>query len=316
MVLGIDVAKAKFDVTLQWPEGRRRRKAFPNTPAGFAALRGWLQGHGVSVVHACLEATGTYADALATDLVDHGHVVSLLNPAVTHHYAQSRLARTKTDRVDADLLAEYAVREQPAPWTPTPRPQRELQALVRRLDALQTMRTEEVNRQQAGPPSAVVAASLDDVIAALEAQIQAVRAAIREHIDRHPDLRVQHDLLTSIPGIGSATAATLLAELFHKRFDSARQAAAFSGLIPRVHESGTLRGRTRLSKTGSPRLRKALYWPAISARRHNPTIRAWERQMRTPGKPPLVIIAAVMRKLIHIAFGVLKTQQPYQPIQA
>jgi transposase len=102
-VLGIDIAKAKFNVTLRFADGRRRRKVCANSPAGFAELAAWLRRHDVSRVQACLEATGTYGEALATTLYDAGHRVSVLNPAIIHSYAKSQLARAKTDRVDADL---------------------------------------------------------------------------------------------------------------------------------------------------------------------------------------------------------------------
>lgn len=309
VVLGIDIAKAKFNVTLQWTDGRRRRKAFSNTPAGFAELGAWLRRHDVTGVHAALEATGTYGEALATTLHDAGHVVSVLNPAIIHAYAKSQLARAKTDRVDADLIAAYTTTQRPPAWTPLPRDLRELQALVRRLDALLTMRTEEQNRLQAGPLVPAVQTSIEAVLTGLEAQITAVRALIRDHIDTHPGLREQRALLTSIPGIGDATAAVLLAELFNKPYASARQAAAFAGVVPRIHESGTLRGRPGLSKLGSSRLRKALYFPAVTALRCNPTIAALRARLH--GKPPMVIIGAAMRKLVHLAFGVLKSGRVY-----
>ena len=127
---------------------------------------------------------------------------------------------------------------------------------------------------------------------------------IRDHLDQHPGLRAQRDLLITIPGIGETTAAVLIAELFDKRDTSARQAAAFAGLVPRLVESGTLRGRARLSKIGPGRLRKALYFPAVAALRWNPTIRAVRVRLAAAGKPPMVIIGAAMRKLIHIAYGV------------
>jgi len=117
----------------------------------------------------------------------------------------------------------------------------------------------------------------------------------------------------SIPGIGEATAAILLADLFHKPYTSARQAAAFAGVVPRLAESGTWRGRSRLSKIGPGRLRKALYFPAMVALRFNPTIRAVRDRLQAAGKPPMVIIGAAMRKLIHLAYGVLKSGTAYAP---
>lgn len=312
-VLGIDVAKAKFDVTLLFPNGTRRRKACPNSPRGIAELLAWLKRHGVTTVHACLEATGPYGDGLATALFDAGHRVSVLNPAIIHHYAKSQLTRTKTDRLDADVIAEYAAKEHPPAWTPLPREIRELQALVRRLDVLLRMHTDERNRAQAGELTAAVQHSIEAVVARLEEQIAAVRAQIHQHMDQHPSLRSKRDLLTSIPGIGENTAALLLAELFTKSFTSARQAAAFAGVVPRTHDSGTLQGRRVMCKVGSSRLRKGLYFPAIAALRFNPILQPMSLRLRAAGKPPMLIIGAAMRRLIHIAFGVLRSGRPFDP---
>jgi transposase len=308
-VLGIDVAKHKFDVTLLLPNGTRRRKACPNSAAGFADLAKWLTRHGATRVHAALEATSTYGEALATALYDAGHAVSILNPAVIHHYAKSHLTRAKTDRVDADLIAEYTAKEQPPLWTPLAREVRELQALVRRLDALLGMQTDERNRAETATPP--VEASIAAVLARLEEQIRVVRAQIRRHMDQHPTLRNQRELLTSIPGIGDTTAALLLAELFTKPFVSARQAAAFAGVVPRPRDSGTVQGRRVMCKLGSARVRKGLYFPAITAVRCNPSLQSLATRLRRAGKPPLVIIGAAMRKLVHIAFGVLKSGRAY-----
>lgn len=311
VVLGIDIAKATFVAALRGADGTVRHKTCPNTPAGFTALTAWLQRQGVGPVHAGLEATGTYGEALATYLADAGHTVSVLNPASVHAYARSQLTRSKTDRVDATLIAHFVATQHPPAWTPPAPEIRALQALVRRLDALQEMRTQEANRLQAGVAVIEVTTSIEAVLASLDAQIAHVRALIRDHVDRHPGLREQRDLLTSIPGIGDATAATLLAELFTKRFTSARQAAAFAGVVPRVIQSGTLRGRSRLSKIGPARLRKALYFPAVTAVRCNPTVQAVSARLRAAGKPPMVIIGAAMRKLIHLAYGVLKSRRAY-----
>jgi transposase len=313
-VLGIDIAKAKFDVALQAADGRVRRKSCANSPAGFAELAAWLRRHGVAQVHACLEATGAYGEALATWLHDAGHRVSVVNPMVIHAFAASQLSRTKTDRTDAALIARFCATQHPTLWAPTPREIRELQALVRRLDALHEMRTQETNRLASGAATTAVARSITTVLETLRDEIAAVQQQIRDHFMQHPGLRTQRDLLTSIPGIGEATAATLLAELFDKHYSSARQAAAFAGVVPRIVESGTLRRPGRLSKIGSGRLRKALYFPALTALRCNPTLQSLRARLRAKGKVPMVIVGAAMRKLIHIAYGVLKSQRRYDPM--
>ena len=312
-VLGIDIAKAQLSTALLMGDRKLYRKSCANTSAGFAELAAWLQRRQVTHVHACLEATGTYGDAVATWLHDAGHTVSVVNPAIIHAYAQAQLARSKTDRIDAALIARFTASQRPPAWRPPAPEIRQLQALVRRLDALQGMRTQELNRLAAGMVVADVRASIEAVLANLDTQVAHVQQLMRQHLDRHAGLRGQRDLLTTIPGIGETTAAILIAELFDKRYTSARQAAAFAGLVPRLRESGTLRGRSRLSKIGPGRLRKALYFPAVTALRWNPTIRALHARLHAAGKQPMVIIGAAMRKLIHLAYGVLKTGRAYEP---
>ncbi|HVF11432.1 MAG TPA: transposase [Abditibacteriaceae bacterium] len=141
------------------------------------------------------------------------------------------------------------------------------------------------------------------------------RRQVKDHINGHPDLKGKSELLDSIPGIGEATAALLLAELGDMtQFSSARQVAAFAGLVPRIRESGTsVRGRARLSKIGSSRLRKSLYFPALAALRSNPFIKSLGLRLSAQGKSKMLIVGAAMRKLLHLAYGVLKSGQPFNP---
>lgn len=312
--LGIDIAKASYQVSLKRPDGRRREKSCRNTPAGHAALLLWLQRQASGPVHACLEATGTFGEAVATVLADAGHHVSIVNPAAVKAFAQSQLRRTKTDGVDAEVLADFCAAMTPARWTPWPQEVRTLQGLVRRRDAVQDMLTQERNRQQAGELPAPVVASLARVVEALEAELADLDRQIRDHLTQHPTLRAQRDLLCSIPGIGVATAARLLAECRSiVAFASARAYAAFAGVVPRHAQSGQMRGRARLSKLGSARLRYALYFPALAAARVPGPVHAFATRLRGAGKAKMVVVAAVMRKLLHIAYGVLKHQRPFDP---
>ena len=316
-VLGIDVAKLKFNVCLLGEDGKLRHRVFPNTAAGFSALAAWLVKQRVERVHACLEATGTYSEALATDLFDSGHVVSLVNPAALKSFAGAQLSRTKTDRVDAALIARFCLTQQPGAWTPAAPQARELQALVRRLDALIEIHTGELNRLSSGATSAAVQASIRSVIKSLEKEIKRTEALIKKQINNHPQLKAEAALLLSIPGIGEATTARLLAEINFYQYESGRQVAAFAGLVPRLRQSGSSeRGRARLSKTGSPRIRHALYFPAVTAMRCSPLIKAWAKGLRERGKCEMQIIGAVMRKLVQIAYGVLKSGKPYDPLYA
>lgn len=312
-ILGLDIAKRKYDVALLRPDGKMRAKAFANTAAGHAELLAWLQRQEAGLVHACLEATGTYGVSISEALADAGHTVSVVNPAAIEAYGRSRLSRTKTDRTDARLIAQFCAAHQPPAWVPTPREVRELQALVRRLDALEGMRQQERNRLAADPGSEAVSASIQHVIDTIEAEMVSLKARIHDHFDQHPRLRQQRDLLTSIPGIADTTAAILLAEFGPMgRFSQASACAAFAGLVPREKRSGTsVHRKPVLSKLGNAALRKALYYPALTALRHNPIIKAMRERLLTRGKHRMVIVGAAMRKLVHLAYGVLKTEMPF-----
>jgi transposase len=190
-----------------------------------------------------------------------------------------------------------------------------LQALVRRLDALTEMRTMEENRLASGVTVAAVRESVEEHLAYLAEQIKRTEALIRDQIDSHPGLKRQRELLDSIPGVGETTAAALLAEVPDiLQYRSARRVAAFAGLVPRERQSGSsVRGRVRLSKIGNARLRKALYFPAVTALRCSPFFQAWAEGLRQRGKSKMAVIGAAMRKLVHLAYGVLKTGKPFDP---
>jgi transposase len=312
--LGIDISKRKFDACLIREGGKLRHRVFPNSPAGFSQLSDWLAKHRVERLHACLEATGAYGEALSLYLHEAGHTVSIVNPASIKAYAQSRLSRAKTDKADATLIAQFCSERCPPAWQPPPAEVRDLQALVRRLDSLLEMRQMEANRLEVAATPAV-RESLSEHLAYLDQEVARAEKLIRSHIDSHPGLRGQRELLLSIPGIGETTAAKLLGEIMDvKLYESARQLAAFSGLAPRLHQSGSsVKKRAKLSKTGAPRLRKALYFPAVVAMRHNPYVRDMSERLKERGKCPMQVIGAAMRKLIHIAYGVLKSGKPFDP---
>lgn len=147
--LGIDIAKLKFNVCLINSKDTLKHKVFPNSPSGFTQLVAWLAQQNVERVHACMEATGTYGEALAYHLHAAGQMVSVINPAAVKSFAGSRLSRTKTDKVDAELIARFCQAQQPLRWTPPAPEVRELQALVRRIAALVEMRVAEENRLEA-----------------------------------------------------------------------------------------------------------------------------------------------------------------------
>lgn len=307
--IGVDIAKAKFDAAA-WLHGKYKTKVFPNTPAGFEAFLPWLSPF--APAHVCLEATGRYGEALATFLVEHGVTVSVVNPAQIHAFGKAELSRTQTDQSDAKLIARFCQLHQPPAWRPLPPALRRLQALVRRLDDLMVRRPMERHRQDGA--DATVHASLARVLALLDAEIDQTRAAIHDHFDQHPGLRAQRDLLDSIPGVGEATSAVLLACLGDsRRFATAKRVVAFAGLSPAERQSGKYKGQTRLSKTGDAFLRKALYLPAVVASQHNPIVRAFGDRLKAQGKAGKMMIGAAMRKLLTLAYSVLKSGCPFDP---
>jgi len=311
--LGIDIAKRTFDAVLL-QDGRTRHRQFTNTVAGFLQLEAWLRDHATAPLHAGLEATGIYGDALALFLHQRGAPVSVINPARTHAFAKSELARTKTDKADAALIARFIAANRPPVWTPPPPEQRQLQALVRRLDALHAMYRQEHNRLDLEDAASILRESIAAHLTHLDDQIRQLQHRLREHVRTYPPLQQRCVLLQSIPGIGECTALKLLAELPSPSCRTARQAAAHAGLCPRQRDSGSsVHGRTRLSKTGNARLRKALYLPAVVAMHHNPILQEFARRLLERGKPKMAVVGAVMRKLLHQAFGVLKHGQPFDP---
>ena len=309
--LGLDVGKHKISASLL-REGRKRDKTFTNDAKGHAAVVGWLREHNVDRVHACLESTGGWSEALATVLCDAGHTVSIVNPSRIKAFAKTELVRTKTDKVDAALIARFCELHRPPSWTPPPPNIRKLQALSRRLDGLIDMRSQEQTRLEAPGDVATVRASIADAIAWLDGEIAKIEKQLREVIDDDPDLRGKRELLLSIEGVGSRTADRILGEMPKlEEFRSSKAVAAYVGLSPREWQSGTLRGRTRISKIGNSRLRKALYWPAIAAMRHNAAIRAFSKRLLATGKPPMLVIVAAMRKLICLAYAVVRSGRPF-----
>src|SRR5262245_33896142 len=184
IVLGVDIAKRKFDCALL-NEGRFRTKVFENNADGIAACLNWIARHAGQPVHACLEATGPYGEALAEELYDAGHTVSLVNPTRSSAFAQSLGIRSKTDAVDARTLARMCQALRPEPWVPAPKSVRELQELVRRLDALIEMHTQETNRLAVAHDA--VRGSLEGSIGFLARAIAEIKRAIAQHIDNHPD---------------------------------------------------------------------------------------------------------------------------------
>jgi transposase len=319
--LGIDLSKEYFDVTLLKASGEQVHAQFENRPAGHSQLWKWLKEHGTRQAAVCMEATNTYWEAVTEYLYTKGYSVSVVNPARIKGYAMSQLRRSKTDKLDSAVIADFcrscALKGGEAvlrTWTPPTPEQRQLRNLVRQRSTLVETLTQQKNRlgdcqDETGQ------ACWQRLISLLKAEIAQVDKALAQHIGQHPDLKKNCDLLCSIKGFGLISAATLLAEMPDlEHYKDAAAVAADAGVTPAHYESGdTVRRKPRISRIGKAAIRGLLYMPAITAMRSNPLLQRFAERLRQKGKPNKLIIVAVIRKLLHLAYGVLKHQKPFDP---
>ncbi|WP_237234771.1 IS110 family transposase [Pseudomonas sp. TCU-HL1] len=319
VVIGIDIAKHTFDIATLQANGKYRTKAkLGNDQGGFEVLQQWLSKYAEPQAWVVMEATGIYHEALAQWLYERGYKVCVLNPSQTARYASSQLQRVKTDKVDAKMIAEYGRRHQDKlrAWEPEKPKIRRLRALTHRLKDLQELEQMEQNRLDVTHDDKAIEL-IQSMLKHIRQQIQDTLAAIEKHFDDNDDLKGQRNLLKSIDGIADRTAGLLLAELGDiQRFEDSRAVTAFAGLNPKLQDSGTLKGHVRISRMGSARLRAGLYLPAVVSLTYNPAIRALAERMRSAGKAGKQIVCAAMRKLLCIAYGVLKSGKPFDPKRA
>lgn len=309
--VGVDISKKSFHIAVLTGE-KQLNKVFENTASGHRDLQSWLLKKGISQPesHICMEATSTYYEALAIALADQGWRVSVVNPLQIKAFAESRLVRQKTDRADAHTIALFCAQQEPPLWSPPALEVRELQRLLARLEAVQGMRVQELNRLQEA--QGIARESVERLLATLDEELRLLKEQIDDHIDRHPGLKEQTALLKTIPSVGDTLSAYMTAWLPVARLDDVRAAVAFVGLSPKARESGTsLRGKAMLCKMGHSRLRKLLYMPAMNAMRFNPAAKALATRLRNAGKPGKLILGAIMRKLVHWIYGVLKSRQAF-----
>ncbi len=315
--LGIDVGKKDlFCHILHFESSYSER--FDNNEAGITKLTEWLESIADrSHTIACLEQTGAYSKAVASRLVaaqlSRVHVV---NPRCIKSYASRKLRRNKSDTADARLIAEFARAEQfdLRPWTPQPPENEEITELSRYAESL-TADNARLKTKCEPVTNPLILKSLKRRIKAQEKEIAELRRRINVLIKSQPILRKQKELLSSIPGIGETTCQILIAELPEiDLFKDARQLAAWGGVTPRHFKSGTSGStKTPITKVGSSSLRRALFMPAMTARMNNPLLKEFADRLNENGKKPKQVIIAVMRKLLHQIYGILKSGEPYNP---
>lgn len=301
--VGIDVGKYELAVALR-PAGVTF--TVPNTAAGHRALRRRIGAAPASIV---LEATGRYHRAVHAALVTAQLPAAVINPARLHGFRVSEGVQAKTDGLDAEILARFAEQKRPAP-TPLPSPARvALTDWVRSRDFLVAQQQAFANRQREMPPA--LQAGHELVITTLQQQIAEADAQLARLIAADPDLARQAAVLTSVPGIGPVTAATLLALLPELGHVSAKAIASLAGVAPRDDQSGTHHGKKRL-RGGRPRLRQALYLMALTTTRWDPVMKVHYEQLLARGKPKKVALLACARRILGIVNAMLREDLTWQ----
>lgn len=319
--IGIDVSKAKFDcLWLRDVENLKvKTKVFKNNLQGFTALSEWLIANTKAQplnIFITLEATGVYHEGLAYHLHNASFKVSVVNPARPKKYASALGIAHKTDKSDSLLLARFGYSTKPKQWTPEPSEARELSALIQRIEAIEKdIQREENRKEQAviSSVSEVVVESLEKIIQILNDEKKRLLKELDEHVNKHPKLKKDRALLESIPGVGPVVSRLMLSIISRRNFSNAGSVAAYLGLIPKIRESGTFKGRSTLTKIGPARVRAKLYMAAIVAKQCNPDIKALYERLVKNGKTHMQALGAAMRKLTQICFGVIKHQNEYQP---
>ncbi|MCK4911950.1 MAG: IS110 family transposase [Thermodesulfovibrionales bacterium] len=314
--VGIDVSKKTLDVALT-VDGKEVISSgqFANDAKGHKALLKWVgkqtRKHGVEETHYTMEATGVYSEDLHEFLSEAGEPVSVENPIKVKSFSQMQMMRTKTDAVDAAVIARYAWITKPALTPPAEPSVKRLRTLVRHVEHLTGRRAQEANRLE-GAKDKLVIKSIKAIVIRYDHEIEKTMEEINKHVDSNPDLKKKRDLLTSIPGIGEKLSSQILCEIKSNAV-SVKAQVAHAGLAPRQRVSGTsVRGKTQICKMGNARLRRALYMPTMSAIQYNPHIREFYLKKVSQGKHKMVALCACMRKLLVIALGVLKNGVPYQ----
>ncbi|MGR5502023.1 IS110 family transposase [Vibrio sp. DNB22_10_4] len=321
--VGIDVSKESLDVCLlnaQAKSGKRYRK-FKNDNRAHSDLSSWLLKAAkckTEDILITMESTGIYHESIALHLHMAGFLVFISNPGKAKKFSQSLGLVHKTDKSDSYMLALYGDAQggRAHLWVPDSLNIKNIKSLTRRLSALEKDRLRESNRLEASEISDAherVRISIKSIIALIDKEIASIEQEIDLAISSDPIMKKNHQLLLSVVGVGKVMSRELVYLFSAKQFSSAKQAAAFVGLIPRLNESGNLKGRTTLSKVGPSRVRAKLFLAAVSASTHNPDIKEQKRRLLAAGKTKMQALGAAMRKLIQICFGVLKTQTKYSP---
>lgn len=315
-VAGVEVSAKVLIVALK-SDGQIRWAEFANDGAGHKQVVRYLRRVG-RPVRVCMESTGLYGLDLALAVqAEEGLEIMVANPRSVRHFGEAMMKRSKTDPIDAQLLAEYAERMPFYPWQPPSMLARQLCAIARAIHQLTEIHTMQKNQLHAagstGTTPKIIAKELRRSLAHQERAIQRLLKEALRLLESDPGLQKRFQLLLGICGIQELSAVQLLGELVLIPADcDARQWVAYAGLDPRQYKSGeSVERKVRISKAGNRHLRRALFMPALVAVRHDPHFRAFYRHLQAKGKLKMVALVAVMRKLLHGIYGIFKSQQEF-----
>jgi transposase len=315
--VGVDVDSEELVCVMQRAGQRLPLARFANTAPGHKKFIRWAT-KGARPARVCLEATGIYSLEFALALHHAKNLeVMVVNPRAIKDFVRACMQRAKTDAVDAGGILDYLERMPFVAWQPPAPEIVELQAINRRIDQLHTELTREKNRRHAaefaGTSADAIAHDIEVNIHHLERRLERMQESGLQRVRRVPALAAKLAHLVSAKGIGEASAMRILAELLVLPDDlAAPQWVAHAGLDPRPYESGTSIHRPRrISKVGNSRLRAALYMPALVAIQHEPNVKAFYDKLVAAGKKPMQAVVAVMRKLLHAVWGMLKHDQDF-----
>lgn len=325
-IVGIDISKDYFCARIiQMTDSLATVdiiQKFDNSKNGFLSFLKWLNKSKVNIENCLIvmEATGIYWENLAFFCVKEGIKVSVVNPKQIKHFAHTNLRRSKTDPLDADLIARFGAIMNPTIWNPPDPIIEELKQIARERDSFVKMQTEEKNRlhslKNCAHPSPDVLKAHECTINYLERQIKRLEKIFKDKLTGKPELEKKINLLKTIPGIGNISAGILLTEANEfATFTSAKQLTAYAGISPSQCQSGSsVNKKTKISKIGNSRIRSTLYLNALTCiRAKSSPFKVFYERLREKGKPAKVALVAVARKLLHLAFAILKSGIPFDP---
>lgn len=302
--VGIDVSKDRLDVAVL---GEERGEQVDNTQAGIAKLVQQMQEVCPELI--VVEATGGYQRAVVEALFWAGLAVAVVNPARVRQFARACGLLAKTDKLDAQVLAVFGQRVQPKLYEGKSEAEKQLSALLVRRKQVEEMLKAEQNRLRTTSPS--LRSFVEQVIVCLREQKKRLDEQIQQFLQEQPVWQEQTEILTSAPGVGMVTTATLLAELPELGKMDRKKIAALVGVTPMNYDSGKKRGY-RKTKGGRTNVRSVLYMSTLVATRYNPLIRAQYQHLLKRGKEKKVALTACMRKFLTILNAMMRDQQPFR----